>query len=227
MSDYCLFSLIVREITNMKAWLRSVYGAIFASLLTIALNGNVYADTEDAVLPDEAPTQIIEPEAPAEAVPAAFVDEAVVSEPPTPPPAAEAAVSAAEPTMQNTSVGTEQTAGPTTETATPDETQAADSPVSDAGITEETEQKEMPGEMPEVQTQADAASLEYTVQAEFPAEDDAAADNLDTENAEEDYAEDETVTELSGEEAVASEASAESSDDGGHQLKNQLRIFPR
>jgi hypothetical protein len=198
----------------MKAWLRSVYGAIFASLLTIALNGNVYADTENQVLPDEAPTQIIEPEVPTEAVPAAFVDEAVVSEPSAPPPAAEAAVSAAEPTVQNTAVGTEQTAGPTTETDTPDETQAADSPVSDAGITEEQEQKEMPGEMPEVQTQADAASLEHTVQAEFPAEDDAAADTLDSETVKGDSSADDTAAELSGEEAVASDASAESSDDG-------------
>ena len=198
----------------MKAWLRSVYGAIFASLLTIALNGNVYADTENQVLPDEAPTQIIEPEVPTEAVPAAFVDEAVVSEPSAPPPAAEAAVSAAEPTVQNTAVGTEQTAGPTTETDTPDETQAADSPVSDAGITEEPEQKEMPGEMPEAQTQADAASLEHTVQAEFPAEDDAAADTLDSETVKGDSSADDTAAELSDEEAVASDASAESSDDG-------------
>ena len=33
-----------REIKKMKRWLRDVSGAVLASLLTLALNGKVYAD---------------------------------------------------------------------------------------------------------------------------------------------------------------------------------------
>jgi hypothetical protein len=200
----------------MKAWLRSVYGAIFASLLTIALNGNVYAETEDPAFPDEAPTQIIEPEVPAssdglstpvtasEPAPAApaAIAKADVSVPTAPPAAAEASISAAEP---------DQAAVPATEIETADDTQAIDTPVSDTGATEETEQKEVPAEAPETQAPADAASSEDTTPAEIPTEDDAAADDLYEKAVKEDLVEGAAEDEFSIEEAKLPDSSDESS----------------
>ena len=43
----------------MKQWVRKCGGMLFASLLTVLLNGKAYADSEPQ--PQEAPTKIVEP----------------------------------------------------------------------------------------------------------------------------------------------------------------------
>ena len=210
----------------MKAWLRNIYGAIFASLLTIALNGNVYADTEDQTLPDEPPTQIIEPETtadvgdlfapvtPAEAAPAATA------------PATEQPVSkpAAAPTAETGSVKTEEAVVPVTEAQLTDDLQAEDVSVSEAEIADETEQKEVPYVSSETLT--DSAPVEEATPADVPADDGSAEDGLAA-DVEEDLAEDDdTAAAISDGEAALPDEEKENPSDEEQPVSEADAEFP-